>query len=277
NRAFFARAANLLLSRTTADRTYVVLDEAREAGRLDGLRSLLNTGRSKGVSVLLGFQDFDGLTALYGREEAHELTGQCAHKTFLRTDSTATAQWMQAHAGRVLVREAQPSVDPARITGLPQSVSYQRVERHLVLAAEFMDLPPTSAAHGLRAFHLLPEARNPYWTNTPLATVLAALPRPDAAVPAHVPRPAELQRLRPWDDADARRLGVTVGEGSKEEINRKQDADAGTEEPPEDGPLPPEPPQKPVKPPPPAAGGSPAERLRNVRRGPPPTEEGTPG
>jgi hypothetical protein len=271
NRAFFARAANLLLSRTTADRTYVVLDEAREAGRLDGLRSLLNTGRSKGVSVLLGFQDFDGLKALYGAEEAHELTGQCGHKTFLRTDSTATAEWMQAHAGRVMVREAQPSLDPSRLAGLPQSVSYHRVERHLVLAAEFMDLPATSAAHGLRAFHLLPEARHPYWTDTPLDTVLRALPGP--AVPAHVPRPAEQQRLRPWDDEDARRLGVPVGEvGKKENSQNEDEDDDGPEEP-----LPPEPPRKPVKPAPPAAGGSPGDRLRSIRRKPRPTEDGGTG
>ncbi len=204
NRAIFARASNLLLSRDAnpPGRTWVFLDEVRETGKLDGLRSLLNLGRSKGVGVVLGFQDFDGMRALYGNEEAHEITGQANNKTFLRTDSVATAKWMESNAGKVLVKESNISLDPSSL-GLPKSVSVGRTTREAVMASEFMEIPRTTPENGLRAFHLSALLGKAYWSHTKFADVLEKAGSPHPGVPNFIARPSEFQQLEPWSAFDA--------------------------------------------------------------------------
>lgn len=51
------------------------LDELRDLGRLDALNRLLLKGRSKNVSVVLGFQDIEGLREVYGDKVANEIVG----------------------------------------------------------------------------------------------------------------------------------------------------------------------------------------------------------
>lgn len=204
NRAIFSRASNLLLSQNSKapGRSWVFLDEVREAGKLDGLRSLMNLGRSKGVGVVLGFQDFDGMRALYGSEEAHEITGQANNKTFLRTDSVATAKWMESNAGKILVKEANITLDPNSV-GLPKSVSVNRTTRDAVLGSEFMEIPRTTAENGLRGFHLSPLLGKAYWSHSKLEEVVEKSGSPHPGVPNFIPRPVEFQELEPWSAADA--------------------------------------------------------------------------
>ena len=94
NRAFFKRLSDLLLEQQDKAESYtwLFLDELREAGYLDGLRSLMNQGRSKGVCVALGFQDIEGLECAYPDGEAGEILGQCSHGAFLRTNSHKSGQ-----------------------------------------------------------------------------------------------------------------------------------------------------------------------------------------
>lgn len=204
NRAIFARASNLLLSQTTKTpgRSWVFLDEVREAGKLDGLRSLLNLGRSKGVGVVIGFQDFDGMRALYGNEEAHEITGQANNKTFLRTDSVATAKWMESNAGKILVKEANITLDPNSVS-LPKSVSVNRTTRDAVLGSEYLDIPRTTPENGLKAFHLSALLGKAYWSHSKLEEVVEKSGSPLPGVPNFIPRPVEFQELEPWSAADA--------------------------------------------------------------------------
>ena len=77
------------------------LDEFREAGKLEGLRRLLNKGRSKGACVVLGCQDVEGVRAEYGREEANEILAQCTHTVVLNVGSPETAQWATGIFGEV--------------------------------------------------------------------------------------------------------------------------------------------------------------------------------
>ena len=68
NQLIFRRLSELLLAQDDSDTrtTYLVIDEVREAGKLDGLHSLLVRGRTKGVSVLITFQEIEGLRQVYG-------------------------------------------------------------------------------------------------------------------------------------------------------------------------------------------------------------------
>ncbi len=60
NQLIFKRLSELILAQPEREpaserTTWLLLDEIREAGRLDGLSALLTKGRSKGAAVLLGF------------------------------------------------------------------------------------------------------------------------------------------------------------------------------------------------------------------------------
>lgn len=95
NKVIFKRLSELILAQAeSADRqTWIFLDEVREAGKLDGLSSLLTKGRSKGACVVIGFQDIEGLRESFGTGTANEIVGMCANKAILRLDSAETAEW----------------------------------------------------------------------------------------------------------------------------------------------------------------------------------------
>jgi type IV secretory pathway TraG/TraD family ATPase VirD4 len=101
NQAIFQRLSELLLSLPEGPpgKTWLFLDELRETGKLDGLSSLVNQGRSKGVTAVLGTQSIEGLYEVYGQNVTDEITGQCLNKTFLLTNSRRTAQWAENHFG----------------------------------------------------------------------------------------------------------------------------------------------------------------------------------
>lgn len=79
NRLIFTRATELLLNQPERCRTstWVFLDELRDLGRLDALNRLLLKGRSKNVSVVLGFQDIEGLREVYGDKIQSDAISRC--------------------------------------------------------------------------------------------------------------------------------------------------------------------------------------------------------
>jgi hypothetical protein len=155
NRVLFRRASELVLARpeTPHPDTWFILDEVREAGRLDGLGGLLTKGRSKGAAVVLGFQDIEGMRAVYGDKEANELVGQCAHKALLRLESPATAEWAAQVVG-----QSEWVEEKVTDSGGGRSVTYERVKREGVLPSEFQSLPPTNPWNGLSGVFIAPEA-----------------------------------------------------------------------------------------------------------------------
>lgn len=208
NRAIVQRATELILNlpESSTRRVWLFLDEVREAGKLAGLRPLLNKGRSKGACVVLGFQAVEGLWAEYGKDQANEIVGECNHAAFLRVESSETARWMADRVGEFERREVKPS--QAGNTG-QTSLSEQTDRRAVVLPSEFQDLPVTDPANGLTGYYLSP-VTGVYRHTTPSADLTARLLPPDANSPGHVPRPAEAQYLRRWDADDHRRLGFAA-------------------------------------------------------------------
>jgi len=111
NQVIFKRLSELVLAQSESEtrRTWIFLDELRQAGRLDGLSALLTKGRSKGASLVLGYQDIEGLRDVYGHQLANEIAGQCANKAILRCDSAETARWASALFGEREVLERRES------------------------------------------------------------------------------------------------------------------------------------------------------------------------
>lgn len=207
NRAVVQRATELILNlpESSTRRIWMFLDEVREMGRLDGLRSLLNKGRSKGACVVLGFQAIEGLWAEYGKDQANEIVGECNHTALLRVVSAETARWMADRVGEFEQREVKPSQAGTGQT----SLSEETARRAAVLSSEFQNLPPTDPINGLTGYYLSP-VTGAYKYTTPSADLTARLMPPDANTPAFLPRPTQAQYLRPWGDDDLQRLGFTT-------------------------------------------------------------------
>ncbi len=196
------RSVELVLNGPEVDdwRTLYVLDEVAKAGKLDSLGGLLAKGRSKGVSAVLGFQDMDGLRAVYDKG-ADELVGQCATKALLRMESPGTAEWASRVVGQTEQWEHQVTTAPAG-----DSTTHQRTKRDGVLPSEFLSLPPASRDGGLSGYFVVPEVGAFHRTVPPRA--IGDLLRPKGEEADFVPRPVEEQYLRPWTEDDLRRLGL---------------------------------------------------------------------
>ena len=95
NQVIFKRISEILLDQPEhgTRRTWIILDEFARAGRLNGVVDLATKGRSKNVAMVFGFQDINGLRAVYEKEIAEEIIGQCSNIAILRLQSPDTAEW----------------------------------------------------------------------------------------------------------------------------------------------------------------------------------------
>ena len=144
----------LLNEETDLPNTWFILDEFRWMGRVDVVRRLLNQGRSKGASVVLGVQDNEGLIAVYDRHEANEIVGQCGHKIFMRLSgpSAEYAESLFGHTESIIELNSTSqswSLEGASYSdSAGQSVHVAPVHR----AREFSTLPMAGPLTGQIAF-----------------------------------------------------------------------------------------------------------------------------
>jgi hypothetical protein len=82
-------------------RHWFILDEFPAMEKAMFVASLLNRGRSKGVSVLIGTQGIEGMTKQHGEDGAEEIIGNCGNKAFLRAGGPKTARWMEHYFGNI--------------------------------------------------------------------------------------------------------------------------------------------------------------------------------
>ena len=216
NRAIFGRAAEVLLSLPArdrvarAERTWIYLDELREAGRIDGVGRLLNKGRAAGVTLALAFQDVDGLRDVYGGQVAGEITGQCGTLAILRLSSPETAKWAASLFGEYLGEEVTRDPSFGSNSGVSVSRKTQTSERKNVYSSELLFLPKTSVRAGLTAYYKHSEQgpraetrRTADWARD----VAPHLGR-TGSVPAFLPHDSSSSfHLQPWDQDDWERLG----------------------------------------------------------------------
>ena len=222
NQLIFKRLSELILAQPELDATsprttWLLLDEVRQAGKLDGLSALMTKGRSKGAAVLLGFQDINGLRDAYGQEVAYELVGQCNTKAILRLNSPETARWASQIVGSsefIETRKSRSRSRNFRDIGLREggsagvSFSDGISKRDLMLDSEFLDFPETSPEHGLTALIVNP-ATGAFRDHLSGDWLRSHLSPPSDSVSNFVPRPDSDQYLRPWSEADIIELGLS--------------------------------------------------------------------
>jgi hypothetical protein len=119
-------------------RTWIVIDEIRQCGRLD-LSPIATMGRSKGASLIIGFQDKDGLNDSYTKDVSNELLGMCQHKAIFSLSTASTAAWASGEIGTQEVLENEVTK-----------------ERPVVLPSEFTSrkhTPETTFWNGLTGYY----------------------------------------------------------------------------------------------------------------------------
>lgn len=190
-------------------RTYVWLDEARLAGPLlkpDLLPFLAVKGRSKGVSIVLAFQDMEGLREAAGPRVADELVAQFSNQAFLRMQTEASAKFAASQCGQYETLEHYTSDS----SSFSSSISTQRVIRDAVLPVEMMQIPPSSPQTGVTGYFLSPEFGAERSTVPPgdVAPVVVAPEREQEYALSQKPEGA--QWLREWAPEDLGRLALTL-------------------------------------------------------------------
>ncbi len=225
--AFFGSIASLLLrpDKPAGERNLVFLDELREAGKLPGLRRLLNKGLGEGTTVVGAFTDIHGLETqdAYGEKEAREMLAQFSNKAVLRLESDATSSWAAANFGDVErweypVSEAEEG---------KQNTREELVKRESILPSQFLEIPPTNPENGLTGYYLSP-AIGAFRATLPWSFAFEELipPAPPAVCPKFIKReiPAFVAG---WDADDLKRLciepSLIQGASPSNEVRQEQD------------------------------------------------------
>src|SRR3954451_16701317 len=97
----------------------------------------------------------------------------------------------------------------------PQGIAIRRTtrtqlqSRPVVLSSELTDLPETSKANGLPGYYRTRSTRGWWGAVIPGKFLEKTLTRPAEDVPDIEERPLSEHELRPWDDADLERLGLS--------------------------------------------------------------------
>jgi type IV secretory pathway TraG/TraD family ATPase VirD4 len=209
------------------------LDEARKLGRLEGLADVMSNGRSKGAAVLLGFQDIDGLIAVYGKEVAYELTSLCNTFGVLKLNGITSPKWASELFSDTEVRE--PTQSAGTTTGGERTtntftVSEQIRTKPLYMASQFRTLPLPSKELGYLAGYFCSAQFGsvPYRAEIPWNELMARICKRSETEPDFVRWPSEsAKNLLPWQDADYKRLGISIGDPTPQsEAERDSTADA---------------------------------------------------
>lgn len=234
NQVVFKRVSELLLDlkedRTDKRRNWVFLDELADAGKLDGLPALLTKGRSKGVCVVLGFQDIDSLKEVYGDNVAGALTSQCNCKAILRLESPSTGEWASKLFGEYEAIEIRTSESFSSTSGgsggrssggggghfnwntssgenwsssRSLTFSEEYAKRQSVMESQLYTIPPTTEATGLTGYYLVPGI-GPYRHTYPGSWLFkGGLAKIADFVDDVLLRASWQQWLRMWDESDA--------------------------------------------------------------------------
>jgi hypothetical protein len=201
------------------------IDEARMAGKFEGLSELVVEGRSKGVCPVLGFQDLDGFFHVYGEKEGNELIGQFSNRCILGLRSQRTAEWASKLFGEYEGFEFHESTT-SNSSGTGTTTSYQLAKRQGFLTSQF-DLPQTGPKNGLHGYYLVPHIDGAYKDKIPWEFIereILSLGKPrDGAdnVPDFVPRPVEHQYARAWTKDDLDRLGIKLDADEEKEAGKR--------------------------------------------------------
>ena len=211
NRCMFKRSCDLTLSQSESRtrRTWFIVDELADVGKLEGVISLAKKGRSKGACLAFAFQSVAGLrdAQLYGQHFSEELLAQFGHKFIGRVECAASAEWASMLVGEQEIEQQSRSVSNGK-HGWSATRSYQKVTRRGLLPSQFLDFPPCDLENGLTGVFFVPGIGVFHETLPGIQLFEEELIPPAEDVPTFIPRPFDHQYLRPWSSERAALFGI---------------------------------------------------------------------
>lgn len=201
NSAIFKRACDTTLDQndSKAKRSFFVIDEVSDAGKLPGLGPLAKKGRSKGASVVLAFQSIEGLRHQdsFGPQLAADILGQIGYRFIGRLECPDTAAWISKLVGDAEVRQTTTSRTYSREESFTQNEAI--VIKPALLPSEFMGIPPCSPENGLTAYYPCRNLPGVVFNTLPGRELFERDLTPQADdVPGFLPRSPESQFLQTW-------------------------------------------------------------------------------
>ncbi len=186
-------------SETYLPRHWFVFDEFPALGAIDTIQDLVNRGRSKGASVLVGFQSVDQLYQIYTPSGANNLLEQFAFKTFCRIGGPNTGDWAERYFGKYRRNEHVLTQNFGPV--YTYSIQHNIAERSIFLASYFMNLPATGPGKPLVTVNDVPSEGNTVIATRDFDEVASwKIPSDFEAHPPLMPRDAEEdQELKLWD------------------------------------------------------------------------------
>ncbi|BCN92776.1 type IV conjugative transfer system coupling protein TraD [Thiomicrorhabdus immobilis] len=182
--------SNFILSQPTNRhrRIWFIIDELPSLGKLSALPELLAEGRGYGVATVLALQNFSQLLKHYGKDDAHNLAGQCASLVALRTSDPQTADYLSKRFGKQIRKEVQTnqSLSKGKTGSFSQGHSEHIAERAAVSETDLSSLPD------LKAFFKANGVPNP-------VKIDIAITQMEPSNPPHCP----IEELRLSDAVDA--------------------------------------------------------------------------
>lgn len=196
------------------------LDEFASMKDVPCVVDLLNRGRSKSVSVVLGIQNIRGLVRHYGEHGADDILGACANKMFLRAGEPRTADWIEQYFGKIRDWESSVNDSAAAPGGNPRSAMHvssneldartygvQRTlqDRPMFLASYFMNLPFTGRGRRYKAVCDLPYVDSTHVIDEPFDSIVPLLLGKDEEVQA-VDRVSghDIESMQDWTDGESK-------------------------------------------------------------------------
>lgn len=141
--------SNFILSQSTnrQRRIWFIIDELPSLGKLSVLPELLAEGRGYGVAMVLAIQNFSQLLKHYGKDDAHNLAGQCSSLISLRTSDPQTTEYLVKRFGKHIRKEVQTnqSLSKGKAGSFSQGHSEHIAERPAVSETALSSLPDLKA------------------------------------------------------------------------------------------------------------------------------------
>jgi type IV secretory pathway TraG/TraD family ATPase VirD4 len=208
NRVIITRLSELLLEKeeTREPSTFIILDELASLGNMKPLIKLAEQGRSKGVSLAIGFQSKEHLEKNFSKELANTFLGQFNHIAALRLRDEQTARWISELIGKTTGIRYTSSESSSWGNPSSHTLQEQYYEEYATQISELTSIPPfrPDQGIGLKGLYL----GHTYWWNIYSPRIVESL-SPKAAVPAVKKTSGDYQEIEPWEESDYQRLHIT--------------------------------------------------------------------
>ncbi len=238
NRFLFRRIAKILLSGKELRRgtkRSLFLDELPTAGRLPMLEELLAKGRDYNLIMTIGVQDISQMFSTYGKETTNTIINNCPYRAYLKSLGE-NAEWCSRQVGKQVIQWHQQTYgySEGHNSGQGQSLnkqetriwldSYQNTssknfgvtlaerEQEALMQSFFSQIKDIESSQIVAGYYSTPNGKT-WGDQSPLASVLDAIAwEPGKKDPKEhenfVAIDGEDQKLRKWDKADYKRLGI---------------------------------------------------------------------